>query len=90
MAVVGGQPQKMIVVLLGWLVLANIFTFSTFSGFAEIPSANRYVPEKNYAVLKEVTFFRFDFKIKVFQPFEHQFNMVQHFIYTGSKYTNVV
>ena len=75
----------MIVILLGWLASANCLLFLPSWGLQIYP-----LPEEDYAELEEMTLFRFYLEIKLLQPFEHEFNAVQHFIYAGSKYTDVI
>ena len=48
------------------------------------------MPEEDYAVLEEMTLFGFYLQIKLIQPFKHQLNVVQHFIYAGGKHTDVI
>ena len=79
----------MIVVLLGWLVLANFLPSLPSRGLQKYPLLIIRAQGK-LCCTERSDIFGFDFKIKVFQLFKHQFNMVQHFVYTSSKYTNVV
>ena len=79
----------MIVILLGWLALANLLPSLPSWGLQIYLLLIVHAQGKLHCA-KRMAFLRFNFKIKLFQPFEHQFNAVQHFVYTGSKYTKVI
>ena len=54
-----------------FLGTGHVFTFSTFSGLAEIPFARQNVTQKEYTSIKELALLRLDLQIVLFQPIKY-------------------
>ena len=79
----------MIVIPLGWLASANSLPCPPSWGLQTY--ALQIVHTQgilNCAVRNDL--FGFYLQIKLLQPFEHQLNMIQHFVFAGGKYTDVI
>ena len=81
---------KMIVILLGWLALANPLLSLPFGGLQIYHLQIVHDPGRQCCAEKNDIFIWFYLQIKFFQPFKHQFDTVQHVVYADGKYTDVI
>ena len=79
----------MIVILLGWLTLDNSLPCLPSWGLQIYSLQVVHAPGRLCYTGRNDIFLVY-LQIKLLQLFEHQFNAVQHFIYAGGKYADVV